>query len=222
MIKLSKFLSLLLLLIFLTTFNPRFSSSNKSFVFPIKEIIIENTLALDQKLIMNELHYLHGRNLFFLNLREVKNSIIKFDFVSSFKIRKIYPNSIKIHIYEKTPVAIYIVKKNKFYLTEDGSLIKYLKIEKFNELPLVFGKNIKFKEFFSNMKSISFPLELIESLHYFEIGRWDIKLKNKKVIKLPVNNYIKKVKNFITINKNKSFDKYSIFDYRINDQLILK
>ena len=53
------------------------------------------------------------------------------------------------------------------------------------------------------------------------MGRWDIKLKNERVIKLPEYNYIDMLENFILIKGDKNFDKYRIFDYRIKDQLVL-
>ena len=86
---------------------------------------------------------------------------------------------------------------------------------------MVFGKKINFKKIFIELKKVNFPINEIKSFHYFDIGRWDITLKNDKVIKLPTNNYIQKLKNFILISNDKSFDQYKIFDYRVKDQLIL-
>ena len=62
---------------------------------------------------------------------------------------------------------------------------------------------------------------MIKSFHHFEIGRWDIVLNDEKVIKLPKENYVKMLQNFLLIRDNDNFDKYKIFDYRIKDQLIL-
>jgi cell division septal protein FtsQ len=83
------------------------------------------------------------------------------------------------------------------------------------------GKKKDFHKFYTKLKSINFPVNEIESFNYFNIGRWDIILKNKKIVKLPDKNYIKALKNFTTLMKDKNFDKYKSFDYRINDQLIL-
>ena len=38
------------------------------------------------------------------------------DFVESFKIKKIFPNTIKIEIYEKKPIAILQKKRKKILL----------------------------------------------------------------------------------------------------------
>ena len=47
-------------------------------------------------------------------------------------------------------------------------------------------------------------------------------MEKKQIIKLPVKNYTKSLKNFMSIKEKKNFDKYKVFDYRINNQLILK
>ena len=62
----------------------------------------------------------------------------------------------------------------------------------------------------------------IISYQHFEIGRWDIVLEDKRVIKLPTNNYLQSINNFLLIKNKNNFEKYKIFDYRIKDQLILK
>ena len=72
------------------------------------------------------------------------------------------------------------------------------------------------------LKERNFPITDIKSFYHFDIGRWDILLKNNKVIKLPVKNYIESLKNFIKLQKTNDFEKFKIFDYRINNQLILK
>ena len=164
---------------------------------------------------------LKGKSLLFVDREIIKSAINKFDFISSFQVKKIYPKTIRIKIFEKKPVAIYIEEKNKFYISEKGDLIKYIEIDYYNNLPLLFGKKTNFNIFFQGLKNANFPITDIKSFHYFEIGRWDIILNDEKIIKLPKENYADILENFLLIKNDKSFDKYKIFDYRIKDQLIL-
>ena len=46
--------------------------------------------------------------------------------------------------------------------------------------------------------------------------------KKNKLVKLPNKNYMKSLVNFLSIKDRDNFAKYKTFDYRINDQLILK
>ena len=72
------------------------------------------------------------------------------------------------------------------------------------------------------MNKINFPVEIIKNYYLYQSGRWDIEIYENKIVKLPSKNYIKSLKNFINLDKEKNFDKYKIIDYRINNQLILK
>ena len=89
-------------------------------------------------------------------------------------------------------------------------------------MPYVFGNKEEFKTLYFNLKEINFPLDLIKNYTYFESNRWDLKTKNQKIIKLPSKNYIKSLQNYLVIQDKDSFKKFIVFDYRIEDQLILK
>jgi cell division septal protein FtsQ len=112
--------------------------------------------------------------------------------------------------------------KKKFFVTNQGDVVKYVKLQGYENLPLVFGKNINFKNFFNEINKKDVFFNKIEKFLYFEIGRWDIILKDGKTIKLPNKNYLEILDNFILMSKEKNFDKYNVFDFRIKDQLILK
>ena len=46
------------------------------------------------------------------------------------------------------------------------------------------------------MERMKFPVEKIEKYLFFEIGRWDIILEDKKIIRLPSYNYKLSLENF--------------------------
>ena len=74
------------------------------------------------------------------------------------------------------------------------------------------------KTFFSDFGEIT-DIRLIKD---FETGRWDLETLDKNIIKLPTKYYLKSLKNYLTIKDEESFKKFKIFDYRVNDQLIMK
>ena len=162
-----------------------------------------------------------NENLFLLNVNEIQKSLKDLDFIESFRIKKIYPNTIKVTIIERKPIAVLQKKKKKFYISDKGELIDFKKIELFENLPIVFGEETRFYSFYKDILSINFPVDNVEKFYFFESGRWDIILRNKKVVKLPIDNYLPSLKNFLLSQGNTTFDKYKIFDYRIKEQLIL-
>ena len=190
--------------------------------FNIKEIEIENNFFLKETDLKKQLIPIYGKNLLFLNNGNIKKILLKNSFIESFYIQKIYPNTLKIKIYEKKPIAILIDKKKKFYLSDKIDLIKFENIKNFQNLPYVLGNKKEFKILYKNLKIAKFPTKLIKNYTLYESKRWDLQTIDKKVIKLPIKNYIESLKNFMMIINNKNFTKYFIFDYRIKNQLILK
>jgi len=210
----------LLLLVSLSTYKPQnlFLSTKLN----IEEIKIENNSILEEEEIKKKLNFLYQTNLIFLKSSEIEKKLKKIDFVESFEIKKKYPKKIIIKIYEKKPIAILQHKKDKFYISENINLIDFIVLENYRNLPIVFGNKENFKDLYINLKKINFPLDLIKKYYYYESNRWDLEIYQKKIIKLPTKNYIQSLKKFINFKKENNLDKYQVFDYRINHQLILK
>ena len=108
----------LILFIFLSTYKLK-NDYNIFKVFNIEKIEISNNTILDSDTIQKDLNFLYQKNIFSLNEKEIKENIEKNIFIESFEMKKIYPNSIKIKIFEKIPIAILHDKTEKFF-----SLIK--------------------------------------------------------------------------------------------------
>lgn len=219
--KISIILSSILLLITLTTFNPDYFYNSFQF-FKIKKIEVKNIKILEKKKIRNLFYNeLSGSNLFILNEKKIKKILKNNELIDYIELRKIYPSKIQIIIYEKETIAIINYKQKTFYLTKNGEEIKFFDNLVLKNLPNIFGKQKNFLEVYSALNQINFPISQIKSFYHFDIGRWDIILKNNKVIKLPEKNFIVSLKNYMELGKKINFEKYSIFDYRIRDQLIL-
>ena len=215
-------LSLFLLIIMLTTFNPNNFNFGLHF-FKIKQIEVKNLKFLEKKKIKNQFfNELSGSSLFVIDEKKIEKILNNNDFINYLEFKKIFPSKLQIIVYEKKAIAILNDKRDKYYLTRNGEKIKFFKNQNLEKLPNIFGKQKNFLKIYSILIKINFPISKIKSFYYFDAGRWDILLKNKKVIKLPVNNFDISLKNYMDIDKEINFDKYTIFDYRVDDQLILK
>lgn len=212
-------LGLIVIFIFLTTYkNNNFFSYEK---FNIKNIIIEENHIISTDELKKDLDFLYFSNLFFLDIKRLESALLKKTFIKSFRIKKIYPDKIKIIISEKKPVAILLNSKKKFYITKNGDLINFTQINSFKDLPTIIGNGDKFSGLYKSLEHLNFPIDKIKSYYFFEVGRWDLILLDGRTIKLPVSNYILSLKKFMELKNATNFKKFKIFDYRIKDQLIL-
>ena len=222
MIRKNKFFLLIFFFIVFSTYNFNEKKKNFSIIFPIKEILIENTFALDSIKLKNELEFLTNTSLFFLKKKEITKVTDKYDFISSIQIKKKYPNVLRVLIFENVPVATEVDKKKRYYLTKKGKKIKYVDLKIFENLPIIFGNHKNFNSFYTKLENNNFDIDKIKAFYYFEADRWDIALKDERIIKLPETNYENILKKVKSILNDPSFAKYKIFDYRIKDQLILQ
>lgn len=212
---------IILTFFFISSYNPRSSKNKFINIFQIKKIEIKNNKILSKDDILNEIKPIFGRSLFLFNSDELFDLISRIDFVDSAEIKKIYPSTLKITIKEKNPVAILLIDKKKYLVSSSGEQINFIENNKFNDLPVIFGADIKkFQVLYKTLESINFNIDEINSFYFFKIGRWDIKLNSGVLIRLPQNKYRESLENFIKVNSEIK-NKYKIFDYRIENQLIL-
>ena len=208
------------LIILFTTFISEKNFTIKNLT--INEIRFENNKIVSNEELIKDLSFLYNKNIIFLNTLEIKKKLNKNSFIESLQVKKVYPNKLVIKIFEKQPIAIIFHENKKFFLGKKFELIKYKKILKYENLAVINGDEKSFKKLFINLKKTKFPSDLVKKYELQKAGRWNIELIDGRLIKLPINNYKKSLKNFLKIKADRNFEKYKIFDYRLNDQLILK
>ena len=212
------------LLTLFTTFNFKNSNNFITNFFSIKEINIFGVSNLNEKELEKKLQKIIGKNIFFLNQKNLESLYINMDFINSLKVKKIYPNKVNIYVKEDMPIGIYINNNGeKYLLLENKKIVKKEKL--INEkLPEVIGQKApeNFSDFYKNIKKTKFDFNTVKNFSYFEVGRWDILLKNDKLIRLPPDNYVKSIIKFLEIHEKKAFQEFKLFDFRIKNELIVK
>ena len=204
-----------------STYSTEHSKESDSIFFPIKKILIENTVSTNLSELKYDLSFLINRSLFFLDKEKILTVINKHNFISSIKKKKKYPNTLKIVITEETLVATQVIDRKKFYITKGNKKINFINLKIYEDLPSIFGKYKNFDLFYNDLEENNFKINDVKAFYYFDVGRWDILLKNEKVIKLPEKNYLEMLSKINLMINDNNFSKYKVFDFRIKDQLIL-
>ncbi len=214
----------LFLFIFLTTYSFNSVQKTTSSFLPIKKIEIEGINNSDKEEIAKRLNQFKGKSIIFISRSQLKESAHNLQFVKEIRAKKIYPDKIKLIIIENKPIGIFINKNKKFIITDGKELIENYQGNKFKDLPLVYGKEAgkNFSTFYQSLVDMNFQMELIKQFNYFDINRWDVILKDGKVVKLPTENYENSFKKFLSIYKKSNFSNFKVFDFRIKGQLVLK
>ena len=225
-----KFYSILLLLIiftFLTTYNPSeiefFSNKNNS-IFNIKNIKITNNKKINEGDIESKITEIYGKNIFFVKTKDIKNVIKNINFLDTIEVKKKYPNTIIVKIFETKPVGILFKDKDEYLLDSSANLIEIESKEDFTGLPNIIGNDAEnnITNFLDQLKANKFPINNIKNFSYFKIGRWDIELLDNRTIKFPHNADSGIIKKTIELLRRKDFQNYKIIDLRIDGKIIVE
>ena len=120
-----RFFFALALFLLLSTYNKNINLKI-NLKYKIEKIIFENYQIVDISELKNATDFLYDNNLFLLQNKSIEKELTKISFIESFEIKKIYPNQVKIKIFEKKPIVILQDKKDKYYFTDKYNLINFL------------------------------------------------------------------------------------------------
>ena len=206
------FIYILIFLFASTLFNFQILNSFLK-LFKINKIKIKNITY------QKEFNFFEGQNIFNLNKRDVVNIITKFPNIEKYKINKIYPNQIRISLFETKPIGK-IFKNNELFII--GSNGKIFKGKDGKNLPLIEGtlEMNKINNFLKKIQLSTFNLNKMEKLVYYPSNRWDVIFNDKTILKLPSEQITTNIKRAEILLRTKDF-KSKVIDLRIKDKLIL-
>ena len=222
-----KIFLLIISLVFLTTYNPnKFEKSlekNNDF-FRIKKIIIINNYLIKKENIISKLNLLYSKNIILIKRKDIEESLENVNFLKKIEVKKKYPDTIIVKIFETKPVGILFKDKVEYLLDSSGNMIPMENNKEFVELPNIIGKGAENNiiNFLNQLKKNKFPINNIKNFFYFKIGRWDVELLDNRTIKFPDaadSNIIKKT---IELLSRKDFQNYKIIDLRIDGKIIVE
>ena len=227
MIKIYKITLLVILLIFLSTFNSKdfnlLPKKDNTFL-KIKNIEIKNNLLIHTHEIESKLKKIYNKNILFIKKKDIEEPIREINFLEKIEVKKKYPNTIIVKVFETKPVAIIFKNKARYLIDSSSNLILLKESDQFVSLPSVFGEGAEknFIYFLDKLKKNNFSSELIKNFYYFQISRWDLQLIDNKIIKFPYNNLDKAIIKSVEILDREDFKNYNTIDLRVDDKIIVE
>ena len=197
------------------------NSLNKIQLEKIKNIKISGLDENENINLLKNILNLNLKNIFLLNGNEISKIISSNSLVENYEIFKKYPHTLYIKI-EKTNFLAKINSNGKIFLVgSNGQLsdIKYLD----KELPFIFGKPEinEFIEFTNVIKQSKFSINEIKNLYFFPSKRWDLELKNNKILKLSKDHTRISLDQAFELLNDTNFKNIKVIDARIKNQIIL-
>ena len=187
----------------------------------VRNIEVSGLGEIENKIVIDQIKNLNLSNIFFINKVEIINLISSNPLIEKYQIFKNYPSAIKIMI-KKTNFIAKINHNNEiFVIGSNGKLIP--NNLQASDLPYIFGKPkikelLKFKQIVDQSK---FSFDEVDSLYFFSSKRWDIKLKNNILLKLPNNLTQEHLNNLYQFLEMHNGENLTTVDARLENKIIL-
>ena len=225
--KFYKIILLLIILIFLSTFNPKeldLTTEKNTALFKIQNIEVKNNFLIKTTEIEEKLSNIYEKNIFFIKKKDLEKPLKEIDFLEKIEVKKKYPNTILLKIYETEALGIVFKNKKKFLIDSSSNLIDVKERVDFDHLPNIFGEKAdnNFVFFYNKLKENNFAIKKIKNFYFFQIKRWDLELLDEKIIKYPHNNIEDAIKKSIELLDREDFENYKIIDLRVDGKIIVE
>lgn len=218
-----KYLLYLSIFFLLSTINSQSLINLK--LFKIKDIeVLEDKSNINnsvKEIIEDNLTIFKNQNIFLLDKNQIVKKISDNNWISNFSIQKKYPSKLIVNLKKTEPIAKIIVDNEIFYVGSNFKLIKS-KIQ-FNDLPNIFGKPKinEFKKLITNLNLSSLSYKDISDIYYLKSGRWNLKIQDDVIIKLPRDNILESLNLVKKILDNKNITSKNTIDLTIKNQIIV-
>ena len=225
--KLYRIIILLAVFIFLTTYSPsefNVFPKKKNFFFKIQNIQIVNNHLIDESKIIKKLTKIYEKNILFIERNDIEKSLKSIAFLERVEVKKKYPNTIIIKVYETKPIAILFKKNNQYLLDSSSNLIAFSENIPIGDFPSVFGDGAEqdFINFYNQLENNKFPKQRVKNFYYFQIGRWDLQLSNDLLIKFPASKIVEAIQQSVELLARKDFANYNVIDLRIHNTIVVE
>ena len=225
--KLYRIIILLVAFIFLTTYSPNEFNvfpKKKNIFFKIQNIKIINNHLIEESKIIEKLTEIYEKNILFIERNDIERPLKSIGFLETIEVKKKYPNTIIINIYETKPVAILFKENSKYLLDSSSNLIPFNESLFSDNLPNIFGEGAEknFINFFNQLGNNNFPKQRVKNFYYFKIGGWDLELSNNQIIKFPASKMVEAIQQSVELLTRKDFENYKVIDLRIHGKIVVE
>jgi len=163
-----------------------------------------------------------NKNIFFIDNLEISKNINSNNLVEKFWVFKEYPSTVNVDLIKTNFLGVTKINNIDYLIGTNGKLIKK-RNDQLIDLPFIFG-SINANDFLV-LKEIldksNFELSKIDSFYFFKSKRWDIKIKEGLIIRLPSDIHVGLLNKVNQIIEEENFKNIEILDLRQTNQIII-
>ena len=155
--------------------------------FKVSDILVEGRVYTNPDILLGIINTQKGDPILGFNPAQAAKQIEQIKWVKSVRVERRLPGVIYIGLTEKKPLALYNDGKHVFLIDEKGEVLTDEHLERFKDLILVSGQGgaQKAGELLALLSAEPEIAHRVQSAAYIGERRWDVRLKNGTILKLP-------------------------------------
>jgi cell division protein FtsQ len=194
--------------------------------FKVNEVIVTGRIHIKRDVILKQLAVKQGEPIFGVSVDAAQKALTEISWVKNVSVTRRLPDKLIIEITERKPAALWQYQKKISVIDADGRVLTSEDLDSFQSLPLVVGEDAPLHavELLNLLKAEpSVEKELASAVR---VGgrRWDLRLKNGLLVKLPENDTELALSRLAKEQEErKLFDKLiTAVDLRIPDEMVIE
>lgn len=155
--------------------------------FNIANVLVEGREYTDADTLRAIINVRKGDPLFSLNPEEAKDMLEKVSWIKTAEVQRRLPDTVYIRLDERKPLALWQHNRKLSLIDGDGVVLTSRNLQKFSDLVIVTGEDAEHNaaplmDYLNAEPSIR---ERVEAAAFISGRRWNIRLKDGKILKLP-------------------------------------
>ena len=222
MIKTKRYI-FIVLLIFLTTFNPELPLLKLGF-FIIKTVNVSGSKNTDLEKIKKQFNFLVNTSILSVDNKKMNEIISQNEWIHFVNINKKFPSTINVVVVEHEPFVLWKKGNNNLIITKEFTLIEKFNFNNFSNQTQAKGNfDIEdLKRLYKALNNNNFDLSGIVSFEFINSERWDLILKGNKKIMLGRHDYNQQISNLNKVLIQSKDEKFTYIDLRLKNKIFVK
>lgn len=195
-------------------------------IFGLKDIVVYGRCRSTPEEVLAATGIKADQSIFLCDIKDIRSRVMKLTWVADATVRRSICGELYVHITEREPIAVYN-DGAKFFLVDKTGVLIDTKIDPcFRNLPVLYGKNAENAavEMLKKLQSYKSVRSNISAMSFIWERRWDLRLNNGILVKLPAENVdiaLKMLTKFIDHGQTSSGDILTI-DLRSSGRAFLQ
>jgi len=187
--------------------------------FSAKTIHIEGDHQTSQEEILSTINLRMGQPILYFNPKRAKENLEALPWVRTASVQRQFPHTIRIHLFEKRPVALWQKNSVLHLIDETGEVIQGQDAKKFSYLLVVVGRGApkRVPQLILSLKNIPSLYERVTAAIFVSDRRWDLILNNKINIKLPEKKIDQALEYLVSLEKENKLDHRQVVSVDLRD-----